>query len=669
MRHLISTIIALLLLGLFLMPASAVAADMEGDFTGTAVGEAAFDLANSSGCPTPEDTPPGFGITTITDAAGTAGSGGAVSLHSVHCPLATGGITSGQMTFTMANSDEIHGTYTGTATPIPPNIGDPILVTINIALNGGTGRYAHASGAATLDAELVFEGLEDLAWPWEASWTGTVSYGVDASLQFSRSADRSEPVALDGATVNGNLYVFLTPLVPPESGAISGVEFWVGGALVHTECCAPYDMIGGTTDGPATAAWHTPEVPDGEATVTARILFDDGTSQDITATATVDNSTPLPAEWGFGYSMDADRSDARPLLQSYAVSGSVYLFVFPFDPGLSGPVDLYLDGQLIRREYEAPYDLLGGSSDRAGVALDTTTLPDGVHRLSAIAVDSNQQAAVPFVVDNTPSDVETLESFPQPGPEGIAVDPEGNLYATFARDGELRMLDPAGEWTTVTTWEVGEGSGPLGLEVDGAGNAYVAVTTFNPGNHGVYRVTHDGESVRLPGSEAIIFPNDVAFDQQGNLFVSDTVGGAIWRLAPEGAAEPWLVDPLLLGTGEAGYPVPLGANGVAWSDDTLYVANTEQGHVVSVPVNEDGSAGTPLVTSHPQFLFPDGIAVGADGRIYTALIAQSTIAALDPATGALEYFATALDGIDWASSLTFGEGALDPMSLYAVNYA
>ncbi len=651
-----------LLVGWSLAPAHAVS----GTFSGSAAGEVAFFPDNPNDCPTP---PTGFGITAITDASGTASPLGAVTVHFEHCPLMDGTLADGMMTVVADNGDELHGTYVGTSTPIPADIGESIFATLPVTFAGGTGQFANASGQAELSAEVIFEGFEDPSWAWSGSWQGTLSYGVDATLKFSTSADRSEAVPLDGATVTGSVFVFLDPLFPPGASMIDAVEFWVNGSLVHTECCAPYDMIGGTTDGPATQAWHSGTVPDGAVDVTARLKMSDGTMQDTSASFTVDNTTPVPAEWGFGYSTKADRSDAQPLLNGYAVSGHVYPFVFPLDPGIDGPVDLYLDGELVRREYVAPYDLLGGSTDRAGAGLDTTTMADGVHRLSAIAVNSNQQAIVPFVVDNTPSDVETLETFPQPGPEGIATDAIGNLYVTFSGLGELRVLDTTGAWTTLTTWDVGEGLGPLGLELDGNGNAYVAVATFDPATHGVYRVSPEGVSTRLPGSEAIAFPNDVSFDPDGNLYVSDTVGGGVWRFAPGMPAEPWLVDPVLAGTGDAGFPFPIGANGVAWSDGTVFVVNTEVGHLVSIPVAEDGSAGVPMVTSHPQYIFPDGIAVGTDGWIYTANIAQSAITALDPVTGGLEYLATALDGLDWASSLTFGEGALDSLSLYAVNYA
>ena len=99
-------------------------------------------------------------------------------MHADHCPLLDGGIIEGTMIFVAANGDELHTTYEGTASLLPPNIGDPIYVTVNMTVDSAasTGRFAGAEGEIVLHAELVFEGLEDPAWPWVASWTGTLSY-------------------------------------------------------------------------------------------------------------------------------------------------------------------------------------------------------------------------------------------------------------------------------------------------------------------------------------------------------------------------------------------------------------------------------------------------------------------------------------------------------------
>jgi hypothetical protein len=43
----------------------------------------------------------------------------------------------------------------------------------------------------------------------------------------------------------------------------------------------------------------------------------------------------------------------------------------------------------------------------------------------------------------------------------------------------------------------------------------------------------------------VSFPNDVTIDYRGNVYVSDSVEGRIWRLSPDGAFGVWVCDDLL----------------------------------------------------------------------------------------------------------------------------
>jgi hypothetical protein len=173
MRRFVSLLVVVLLLGLIAIPAQAKKGGTDRPFKGNAVGEAVFDLSNSKGCPGDDI---GFGITTLTEAAGNASHLGKVKLNASHCPLLNTNLSNGDLKLVAANGDELYGTYTGTSTPIPGNPGDPIFATLQIEFDGGTGRFADAKGYAELRAELVFEGFADLAWPWKATWKGKLSY-------------------------------------------------------------------------------------------------------------------------------------------------------------------------------------------------------------------------------------------------------------------------------------------------------------------------------------------------------------------------------------------------------------------------------------------------------------------------------------------------------------
>jgi sugar lactone lactonase YvrE len=45
---------------------------------------------------------------------------------------------------------------------------------------------------------------------------------------------------------------------------------------------------------------------------------------------------------------------------------------------------------------------------------------------------------------------------------------------------------------------------------------------------------HEGAATHVAGTEAMAFPNDLAFDQRGHLYITDSAMGAVWRLARDG---------------------------------------------------------------------------------------------------------------------------------------
>ena len=82
--------------------------------------------------------------------------------------------------------------------------------------------------------------------------------------------------------------------------------------------------------------------------------------------------------------------------------------------------------------------------------------------------------------------------------------------------------------------------------------------------------------------------------------------GAIWRIPPDGVAELWYQDAEFLGgLGQIPNYVPLGANGISFRHNALYVANTEKGHIARIPVLPDGSPGEPSIVAQAVF---DGVA-------------------------------------------------------------
>lgn len=277
---------------------------------------------------------------------------------------------------------------------------------------------------------------------------------------------------------------------------------------------------------------------------------------------------------------------------------------------------------------------------------------------------------VTVAVADAAVDVEVVVDYdPAAGelPEGVAVDKRGDVFVSLAPLGEVRKIRRDGsESTLASIVPAGAGRGVLGLAVDARGNVYAAASTSDPGTSGVYKIARDGSFARLPGTAAIVFPNGVTLDKRGNVYVTDTILGAVWRVPASGEpAELWFQSPLLVGNGSAGFGFPIGANGIAYRHNGVVVGNSEGARLVRIPIEPDGAAGTATVLAEGPALYgADGIAFDVHGNVWVAVIVQSMIVRVSP-SGAIETVATAADGLDFVSSIAFGKNG----DLWAVNFA
>jgi sugar lactone lactonase YvrE len=273
-------------------------------------------------------------------------------------------------------------------------------------------------------------------------------------------------------------------------------------------------------------------------------------------------------------------------------------------------------------------------------------------------------------VANASNHVRTVVTFDAAAgelPEGVAVDKRGNIFVSLVVPvSEIRKIRPDGSQSVLAEFPT-TGLGPLGLAVDPVGNLYVGLVSFDPSTQGVYKVSPNGNAVRLPGTASIGFANGLAFDDRGDLFVTDSIVGAVWRIPWDGSAELWLQDPLLVGTGDLGAGFPIGANGIAVLGRSVIVANSEQGTLVRVPLRRNGDAGIPSVMVEDRALLgADGLALGATGDVFVAVIVQSTVVHVQG--GVISTVADAADGLNEVSSISFGNGRAGPTTMYAVNF-
>jgi sugar lactone lactonase YvrE len=206
-----------------------------------------------------------------------------------------------------------------------------------------------------------------------------------------------------------------------------------------------------------------------------------------------------------------------------------------------------------------------------------------------------------------------------PQPEGIAVDPTGNLYAaSFAfksianicvenRQGQIVDVIPVPAGTAGVASLLGE------LFEPGQGLYVVDFADGTAGNGRLLRINVQTHAITVlaTGFEA---PNAIAQDRHGNLFVSDSFLGAIFKVTPDGSSPTiWIEDARLTPVAPGDGP-PFGANGLAFdrNQQFLYVAQTHNDKIYRVPVEKDGSAGA-------LQLFADGATIDANQGTTEAL--------------------------------------------------
>lgn len=172
----------------------------------------------------------------------------------------------------------------------------------------------------------------------------------------------------------------------------------------------------------------------------------------------------------------------------------------------------------------------------------------------------------------------------------------------------------------------------------------VAFAALQPPAPGARRIDNPDGSQDLIDYGAAGFPaiNGMVFDRAGNLYVSDSFQGAIYRIERATRCKPCSVtvlsrDPLLATAGA----LPFGANGLALSADgrQLYINNAGDGRVLRMPL----PAG-PVVVLAESVHGADGLQFH-DGLLWVASNQADSVVALDE-RGRVRVRAGEFEGID-----------------------
>ena len=255
-----------------------------------------------------------------------------------------------------------------------------------------------------------------------------------------------------------------------------------------------------------------------------------------------------------------------------------------------------------------------------------------------------------------------------PNPEGIAIDPTGNLYAASfpafqavrTLSANICVISPAGALID----KISVPPGPAGvtnllgeLFEPGQGLYVVDFANGTPGFGRLLRVDPATHSITTLATR-FAAANAIAQDRHRNLFVSDSFEGNIVKVAPDGSSSSVWVSSALLAP--QGFP-PFGANGVAFDRDqkNMYVANTSNDTIVRIPMLDDGSAGTPVVFAGGSDATgaldgADGIMFDANGDLFVCANQANEIQVLAPdGTLVARYKGLGANALDFPASLVF----------------
>jgi hypothetical protein len=217
-----------------------------------------------------------------------------------------------------------------------------------------------------------------------------VSSSDDYEILATTSSSLAGAVALDGTTVEGEIYIF----TGPDTG-VSSVVFSVDGIVARTEGLAPFELAGGAT-------YDTSDLSPGNHEVNADIKLSDGSSKFINAVFTIPSADEDPVDNNIHdiYLSKASNLSEAAILDGVTVEDNIYVFTSP-DTGVSS-VTFSVDGVVTRKEGIAPFELVGGT------AFDTTQLSPGEHEITASIELSDNSIEIITAIFTVPSSNEDV---------------------------------------------------------------------------------------------------------------------------------------------------------------------------------------------------------------------------------------------------------------------
>ncbi|HVW92248.1 MAG TPA: SMP-30/gluconolactonase/LRE family protein, partial [Devosia sp.] len=228
-------------------------------------------------------------------------------------------------------------------------------------------------------------------------------------------------------------------------------------------------------------------------------------------------------------------------------------------------------------------------------------------------------------------------------PESMTATSDGTLYAGSLAKGEIYKAAPGA--TKADKFIDKPADGPqsvLGVWADEKdGLLWACYSQFGDNAPPSIARSYDLKTGALKGSYTLgpkSVCNDFTRGTDGTIYIADTGNGGVIRLkAGSSTPESWILNDNLKG-----------ADGISFGPDgAVYVNSVFTSGLYRIPVNADGSAGTPveIMPSEP-LKGTDGMRWGDDGKLYVAENANGRIDQLtiDGDKATVKPVATGLDG-------------------------
>ena len=255
-----------------------------------------------------------------------------------------------------------------------------------------------------------------------------------------------------------------------------------------------------------------------------------------------------------------------------------------------------------------------------------TTRPMGVAVSPSgdrIYVTESDGARLVRIFDRAGKQVGTLQPPKSTGashvPVYVALDPiTSDVYVSDRPSEAVYVYSATGAYqrTFVPRGDLGGGWRPLGLAFNQRGDLYV--TDVSGPSHRILVFRHDGTLIGTFGTaDRLSFPNGIAIDPLGNIYVSDSNNGRLVIFDPAGK----LIATINRGVGDGDLGLPRGA--AIDDSNRLYIADTSA-HAVKVYLIAATKSLLPKYIGSfgeegqldGQFEYPNGVATDSRSRIY-----------------------------------------------------